>query len=100
MVAAEDNQDKLFEKYNSEEEIDIKCWLCKQHAETLDHLTFMRHDKVAALLYYSVCKALDIDTTSGKDTPSLYVNMKMSQCYGIKRQTQIRSYCKEARYNN
>ena len=57
-----------------EEVIDSKCRLCKQHEETIDHLTsgcpilakneyLMRHDKVGAHLHYSMCKALDIKTT-------------------------------------
>jgi hypothetical protein len=43
--------------------------LCKQHEETVDHLTsgcpilakneyLMRHDKVCTHLHYSICKAL------------------------------------------
>jgi len=45
-----------------------------QHKETIDHLTsecptlaknecLMRHDKVCTHLHYSMCKALDIETT-------------------------------------
>jgi len=56
------------------EEIENKCRLCKQHEETIDHLTsgcpilakneyLMRHDKVCTHLHYSVCKALGIETT-------------------------------------
>ena len=56
------------------EEIESKCRLCKQHEETIDHLTsgcpvlvkneyLMIHDKVCTHLRYSVCKALDIETT-------------------------------------
>jgi hypothetical protein len=48
--------------------------LCKQHEETIDHLTsrcpilekneyLMRHDKLGAHLHYSICKALSIKTT-------------------------------------
>jgi len=48
--------------------------LCKQHEETVDHLTsgcptlaknecLMRHDKVCTHLHYSMCKALGIETT-------------------------------------
>ena len=58
----------------SKEEIDSKCWLCKQHEETVDHLTsgcaifvkdeyLMRHDKACAHLHYSICTALGIETT-------------------------------------
>jgi hypothetical protein len=56
------------------EEVDSKCWLCKQHEETIDHLTsecpilakneyLMGHDKVGAHLHYSICKAVGIETT-------------------------------------
>jgi hypothetical protein len=56
------------------EEIERKCRLCKQHEETIDHLTsgcpilvmneyLMRHDKVRTQLHYSICKALDTETT-------------------------------------
>ena len=56
------------------EEIESKCRLCKQHEETIDHLTsgcpilakkeyLMRHDKVCTHLHYSICKALGIETT-------------------------------------
>jgi hypothetical protein len=56
------------------EEIESKCPLCKQHEETIDHLTsgyhilakseyLMRHDKVCVHLHYSVCKTLDTERT-------------------------------------
>ena len=56
------------------EEIDSKCWLCKQQEETIDHLNsgcsilvkdecLMRHNKVFAHLHYSICTALAIETT-------------------------------------
>jgi hypothetical protein len=56
------------------EEVDCKCRLCKQHEETIYHLTsecpilakneyLMRHDKVGAQLHYSICKALGIEMT-------------------------------------
>ena len=56
------------------EETGSKCRLCKQHEETIDHLTsgcpilakneyLMRHNKVCTHLHYSVCKALDNETT-------------------------------------
>jgi hypothetical protein len=56
------------------EDVDSKCRLCKQHEETVDHLTsgcpilakneyLMRHDKVGAHLHCSICKALNIETT-------------------------------------
>ena len=48
--------------------------VCKQHEETIDHLTsgcpilaknkyLMRHDKVCTHLHYSICKALGTETT-------------------------------------
>ena len=56
------------------EEIESKCRLCKQHEETIDHLTLgcsilakneylMGHDKVCSHLHYSICKSLGIETT-------------------------------------
>jgi hypothetical protein len=56
------------------EEIDSKCWLWKQHEETIDHLTsgcailakneyVMRHNKVCAHLHDLMCKALGIEMT-------------------------------------
>jgi len=56
------------------EEFESKCRLCKQHEETIDHLTsgcpilakneyLMRYDNVCAHLHYSICKALDTETT-------------------------------------
>jgi len=56
------------------QEIESKCRLCKQHEETIDHLTsgcpilakneyLMRHDKVCTHLHYSICRALGIETT-------------------------------------
>jgi hypothetical protein len=54
-------------------ETESKCRLCKQHEETIDHLTsecsilakkeyLMRHDKVCTHLHYAICKALGIET--------------------------------------
>jgi hypothetical protein len=68
-------------------EIDSKCRLCKQHEETIDHLTsgclilanneyLMGYDKLCAHLYYSVRKALGFETTEKWDKhtrPSQYV---------------------------
>jgi hypothetical protein len=56
------------------EDIESKYRLCKQHEETIDHLTWgcpilakneyiMRHDKVCSHLHYSIYKALSIETT-------------------------------------
>ena len=56
------------------QEIESKCRLCKQHEETIDHLTsgcpilakneyLRRHDKVCTHLHYSICKALGNETT-------------------------------------
>ena len=55
------------------EEAESQCRLCKQHEETIDHLTSgcpilaknecLRHDKVCAHLHYSIYKTLGIETT-------------------------------------
>ena len=56
------------------EETESKWRLCKQHEETIDHLTsgcpilakseyLMRHDKFCTHLHYSICKVLGIETT-------------------------------------
>jgi hypothetical protein len=62
------------------EEIESKCRLCKQHEETIDHLTsgcpilakseyLMRHDKFCAHLQHSIYKALGIEKqTNGTHT--------------------------------
>jgi hypothetical protein len=83
------------------EEIEIKCRLCKQHEETIGHLTsgcpilakyeyLMRHDKVCTHLHYTICKALGTETTTnGTNTcPSQCMKREMSQCCGIKQYTQ------------
>ena len=57
-----------------EEEIKSKCRLCKQHEDSIDHLTsgfpilakneyLMPDDKVCAHLHYSTCKALGTEPT-------------------------------------
>ena len=76
IVAAQDQaiSTNYFKKKILKEEIESKCRLCKQHEETIDNLTsgclilaknehFMRHDKVCTHLHYSICKALDTETT-------------------------------------
>jgi hypothetical protein len=56
------------------EDFDTLCRLCKQHEESIDHLTsgcpilakneyLMRYDKVGAHLRYAICKALGVETT-------------------------------------
>ena len=75
IVAAQDQaiSTNYFKKNILKEEIESKCRLCKQHEETIDHLTsgcpilanneyLMRHDKVCTHLHYSICKALGIET--------------------------------------
>jgi predicted aconitase len=65
---------KYFKNKILKEEIESKCRLCKQHEETIDHITsgcpilakkeyLMIHDKVCAHLRHSICKALGIETT-------------------------------------
>jgi len=76
IVAARDQaiSTKYSKKKILKEEIESKCRLCKQHEETIDHLTsecpisakneyLMRHDKVCTHLHYSICKALGTETT-------------------------------------
>ena len=64
----------LFNNTILKEEIASKYRLCKQHEETIDHLTsecpilakneyLMRHDKVFTQFHYSICKALGTETT-------------------------------------
>ena len=77
LVAAQGHEisTNYFKNKTLKEETDSKCRLCKQHEETIDYLTsgysilvkneyLMRHDKVCAHLLYSICKALDIETTN------------------------------------
>jgi hypothetical protein len=56
------------------DETDSKCRLCKQHEDTIDHVTsecpiwakneyLMKRDKVGAHLHYSICEALGIETS-------------------------------------
>ena len=79
------------------EEIESKCRLCKQHEETIEHLTsgcpilakneyLMRHDKVCTHLHYSICKTLGIETTDKVNTQC--VKTEMLQFCGIKQYTQ------------
>jgi hypothetical protein len=76
IVASQDQtiSTNYFKNKILKEEVDSKCRLCKQHEATTDHLTsgcpilakneyLTRHDKVGAHLHYSICKALDIETT-------------------------------------
>jgi len=76
IVAAQDkaNSTNYFKNKILKQEIESKCRLCKQHEETIDHLSsgcpilakneyLMRHDKVCTHLHYSICKALGFETT-------------------------------------
>ena len=71
IVASQDQAISTYYLKNKilKQEIVSKCRLCKQHEETIDHLTsgcpilakneyLMRHDKVCTHLHYSICKAL------------------------------------------
>jgi hypothetical protein len=75
-VAAQDQAigTNYFKNKILKEEIESKCQLCKQHEETIDHITsgchilgkseyLMRHDKVFAHLHYPICKALGFEMT-------------------------------------
>jgi hypothetical protein len=76
IVAAQDPaiSTNCFKNKILKEEVDSKCRLCKQHEETIRHLTLgcpilgkneyiMRQGKFGAHLHYSICKALGIETT-------------------------------------
>ena len=76
IVAAQDQAiiTNYFKNKILKQEIESKFRLCKQHEETIDHLTsgcpilakneyLMRHDKVRTHLHYSICNALGIETT-------------------------------------
>jgi hypothetical protein len=76
IVAAKDQaiSTNYFKNKILKEEIESKCRLCKQHEETIDHLTsecpnlvkneyLMRHYKVCTHSHYSICKALGNETT-------------------------------------
>jgi len=69
IVAAQDQaiSKNYFKNKILKKEIESKCRLCKQHEETIDHLTsgcpilakneyLMRHDKVCTHLHYSISK--------------------------------------------
>ena len=75
-MAAQDQEisTNYFKNKILKQEIESKCRLCKQHEETIDHLTsgcpilakneyLTRHDKACIYLQYSICKALGIETT-------------------------------------
>jgi len=76
IVAAQDQaiSTNYFKKKILKEETESECRLCKQHEETIEHLTLgcpilakneylMRHNKVCTHLHYSICKALGTETT-------------------------------------
>jgi len=88
IVAAQDQSisTNYFKNKILKEEIESKCQLCKQHEETIDHLTsgcailaknryLMRHDKECTHLHYSMCKALSIETTD-----KWYTHMPKAVC--------------------
>ena len=69
IVAAQDQavSTNYFKTKILNEEIESKCRLCKEHEETINHLTsgspilvkneyLMRHDKVCTHLHYSICR--------------------------------------------
>ena len=76
IVAAQDQaiSTNYFKNKILKHEIESKCRLCKQHEETIDHLTsgcpilakneyLMGHDIVCTHLHYSICNALGTETT-------------------------------------
>jgi len=87
-VAAQDQpiSKNYFKKIILKEEIEGKSLLCKQHEETIDHLTsgcpilakneyLMRHDKVCTHLHYLICKVLGTENTH-----KLYTCITKSVC--------------------
>jgi len=83
IVAAQDQviSTNNFKNKILKEENENECRLCKQHEETIDHLTsgcpilakneyLMRHDKVCAHLHYSLCKTLKRQTKGTHTCPS------------------------------
>jgi hypothetical protein len=77
LVAAQDQtiSKNYFKNKILKEETESKFRLCKQHEETIDHVTsrcpilakneyLMRHDKVCTHLHYSICKDLGTETTN------------------------------------
>ena len=75
------NNNNNFKNKILKEETESKCRLCKQHEETIDHITsgcpilakkeyLMRHNKVCAHLHYSICTALGIKMTGNGKHPS------------------------------
>jgi hypothetical protein len=75
MMAAQDQaiSTNYFNKKMLKQEIESRCWLCKEYKETIDHLTsgcptlakneyIIRHDKVCTHLHYSICEKLGIET--------------------------------------
>jgi hypothetical protein len=68
IVAAQDQtiSTKYFKRKILKEEIEIRCRLCKEYEETIDHLTsgcpilakneyVIRHDKICTHLHHSIC---------------------------------------------
>ena len=91
IVAAQDQaiSTNYFKNKILKEETESKCRLCKQHEETIDHLTsecpilakneyLMRHDKVCTHLHYSICKALSFETAH-----KWYTHMPKPVCQGL-----------------
>ena len=75
IVAAQDQaiSTNYFKNKILKEEIESKCWLCKQHEETIDNLIsgcpilakkeyLTRHVKVCSHFHYSICKDLGIES--------------------------------------
>jgi hypothetical protein len=91
--AAKDQVIRKKKKKNTilKEETESACRLCKQHEETIDHLTsgcpilakneyLMRHDKVCAHLHYSLCKTLKRQTKSTHTCPSQCIR---GRCHNV-----------------
>jgi hypothetical protein len=68
------NSTNYFKKNILKQEIESRCQLCKEHEESIDHLTsgcpnpanneyIIRHNKVCTHLHHSLCKRSGIETT-------------------------------------
>jgi len=88
ILAAQDQEisKNYFKNKILKQETGSECRLCKQHEESIDHLTLgrpilakneylMRHDKVCTHLHYSICKALGFETND-----KWYTHMRKLVC--------------------
>ena len=103
IVAAQDQaiSTNYFKNKILKEETEYKCWLCKQHEETIDHLTsgcpilvknkYLRDTIKFVHIFttqYAKPWALKPQTNGTHTWPSQCMKREMSQCCGIKQYTQ------------